>query len=281
VTDGKDENSALSAADGEKVAIEAGIPIFTVGIGRVQEAVLRRVAKLTGGEYAPIDAANGGQIAAAVMAQTLPAPPAPSASPVPTGAPAGEPAVSGEGSSSLLIYVALGVAAVGAAGFLYFRQQASASEASTPAAISTRSAPRPGLALDMTQGVKETPAPAAGGDATIVMRPADRGSGERTVVLRTRPVLRVTAGPAAGQKLMLGIDRPFSIGRAPTNDLVIPETSISSEHCRVRAEEGSFVILDARSTNGTFVNDRRIERQTLREGDVIRLGSSLITFASE
>ena len=51
ITDGRDEDSAVELADGLAVAQQAGIPVFTVGVGRVEERVLRRVAKLTGGQY--------------------------------------------------------------------------------------------------------------------------------------------------------------------------------------------------------------------------------------
>ncbi len=64
LTDGKDEGSALSVEDGLRVAQETRIPVFTVGVGRVQERVLRRVAKLTSGEYFPIAETTGGSLAA-------------------------------------------------------------------------------------------------------------------------------------------------------------------------------------------------------------------------
>jgi len=51
ITDGVDENSALNPDDGATAAREAAIPVFSLGIGRVQDRSLRRVAKLTGGEY--------------------------------------------------------------------------------------------------------------------------------------------------------------------------------------------------------------------------------------
>ena len=47
VTDGHDENSALNLDDGLGDARDSHIPIFTVGIGKVEERVLRRIAKLT------------------------------------------------------------------------------------------------------------------------------------------------------------------------------------------------------------------------------------------
>src|SRR5258707_10221162 len=60
LTDGKDEGSALDVDDGLRAAEDAHIPVFTIGVGRVQERVLRRMAKLTGGLYAPIATASSG-----------------------------------------------------------------------------------------------------------------------------------------------------------------------------------------------------------------------------
>src|SRR5439155_963706 len=53
LTDGRDENSALKIEDGLKVAADSHIPVYAVGVGQVDERVLRRIAKLTGGEYYP------------------------------------------------------------------------------------------------------------------------------------------------------------------------------------------------------------------------------------
>jgi pimeloyl-ACP methyl ester carboxylesterase len=67
LTDGLDEGSALSVEDGLKVAQETHIPVFCVGVGKVQERVLRRVAKLTSGEYVPIAETTGGSLAARIL----------------------------------------------------------------------------------------------------------------------------------------------------------------------------------------------------------------------
>src|SRR6185295_10729569 len=67
LTDGLDEGSALSVEDGLKVAQETHIPVFCVGVGKVQERVLRRVAKLTSGEYVPIAETTGGRLAARIL----------------------------------------------------------------------------------------------------------------------------------------------------------------------------------------------------------------------
>ena len=64
ITDGHDEDSAVELADGLAVAQQAGIPVFTIGVGGVEERVMRRVAKLTGGQYTPLARTRPGMVAA-------------------------------------------------------------------------------------------------------------------------------------------------------------------------------------------------------------------------
>lgn len=66
--------------------------------------------------------------------------------------------------------------------------------------------------------------------------------------------------------------RPVSIGRSPDNDLPIDNLAISNYHARVYFEAGRLVVEDLDSLNGTFVNDLRVERSTLRDGDSIWIG---------
>ena len=66
--------------------------------------------------------------------------------------------------------------------------------------------------------------------------------------------------------------RPVTIGRAPDNDLAIDNLAVSNYHARVYAEAGQLVIEDLNSLNGTFVNDIRVERGTLHDGDKIQAG---------
>src|SRR5579863_2285825 len=66
--------------------------------------------------------------------------------------------------------------------------------------------------------------------------------------------------------------RPVTIGRAPDNDVAIDNLAMSNYHARVYSEAGQLVIEDLNSLNGTFVNDMRVERGTLRDGDKIQAG---------
>jgi len=88
VTDGRDENSTLKLEDGLAVAQQTGIPVFCVGVGRVAERVLRRIAKLTGGAYVPSAEATG-TLLASLIAAAAPAPPRIARAPARPGPPWG------------------------------------------------------------------------------------------------------------------------------------------------------------------------------------------------
>ena len=63
-----------------------------------------------------------------------------------------------------------------------------------------------------------------------------------------------------------------SIGRADDNDLLIPDRTVSSYHARIFTYLEAAYIEDLGSTNGTYLNGKRVQKHTLRAGDIIRLG---------
>jgi len=77
------------------------------------------------------------------------------------------------------------------------------------------------------------------------------------------------------QKIMKEIpvgNRPIGIGRSPDNDIPVDNLAVSNYHARIYFEAGRLVIEDLDSLNGTFVNDMRVERATLHDGDNIHIG---------
>jgi pSer/pThr/pTyr-binding forkhead associated (FHA) protein len=71
----------------------------------------------------------------------------------------------------------------------------------------------------------------------------------------------------------------IKIGRAGDNHLAFPqERSISGHHCEIFREEKNFFIRDLGSTNGVFVNSRKVESAPLAEGDEIKLGGKVFSF---
>ena len=71
------------------------------------------------------------------------------------------------------------------------------------------------------------------------------------------------------------------IGREPPADLVVPAPQVSARHAEIRHLGGDlYSLVDLGSSNGTFVNDRRIQSATVRVGDRIRLGTCPFELAS-
>ena len=104
---------------------------------------------------------------------------------------------------------------------------------------------------------------------------------EKTITLQERPVLAITRGPRAGEVFELSVLAATSIGRSRLNDIQVEDVSISGQHCRVRPEDGHFVLHDLKSTNGTMVNDKKVVRHVLAEGDVIQLGETSLQYRRE
>jgi pSer/pThr/pTyr-binding forkhead associated (FHA) protein len=83
----------------------------------------------------------------------------------------------------------------------------------------------------------------------------------------------LTAGTGAETttfRLLPGASK--TMGRAHEADLVVDAPLVSRVHCRLEAGKGALEVVDLASTNGTYVNDRRIERARLMTGDRLRVG---------
>jgi hypothetical protein len=304
ITDGVDENSALSLEDGLRVAADAQIPVFAIGVGaHPQERVLRRIAKLTGGEYFAVEQARGADLAALIAA--LPAEGAAGAARG-AGRVASGPAVAAGSSRKTppatmpprlvasssgvrrAVWIALAVTAAAALALVVLasRQKRGAptcpecarplpadaticpSCAAAPARIPTRRKPP----------LREPPELSA----TVLSRMNTTEEYlERTVTLQERPVLAITRGPRAGEVFELSALAATSIGRSRANDIQVDDVSISGQHCRVRPEDGQFVLHDLKSTNGTLVNDKKVVRHVLAEGDVIAIGETSLQYRRE
>ena len=63
-----------------------------------------------------------------------------------------------------------------------------------------------------------------------------------------------------------------TVGRAPRADFVVDAPLVSRLHCRITAAADKLEVIDLKSTNGTYVNGRRVHRSELRAGDRLRVG---------
>ena len=66
-------------------------------------------------------------------------------------------------------------------------------------------------------------------------------------------------------------------GRAPRADFIVNRALVSRLHCRLTAGEETIVVEDLSSTNGTFVNGKRVKRAELMSGDRLKLGRVELT----
>jgi pilus assembly protein CpaF len=69
-----------------------------------------------------------------------------------------------------------------------------------------------------------------------------------------------------------------NIGRIQGNDIVLAKGNVSKHHSRIVFKDGKFIVLDLRSTNGTYVNGKRIAApQVVRSSDKIYIGDYILT----
>lgn len=92
-----------------------------------------------------------------------------------------------------------------------------------------------------------------------------QGSGPETEVLTFR------ASPGAVK----------TIGRAPRADFIVDAALVSRLHCRLELGDADIEVVDLSSTNGTFLNDKRITRARMAEGDRLRVGRVELTAARQ
>jgi predicted component of type VI protein secretion system len=84
-----------------------------------------------------------------------------------------------------------------------------------------------------------------------------------------------------GQTVLEPTPYPYTIGRAPDNQLVVNDPRVSSHHAQIRPEGQGYDIVDLGSSNGTFVNEQRLVPHVPRllyAGDLIRIGDTWFTY---
>ena len=68
-----------------------------------------------------------------------------------------------------------------------------------------------------------------------------------------------------------------TVGRAPRADFILDVALVSRLHCRLTAGDDQLEVVDLKSTNGTFVNDKRVAKAKLATGDRLRIGRVELT----
>jgi hypothetical protein len=103
---------------------------------------------------------------------------------------------------------------------------------------------------------------------------------DREALLKDRPrAPRASIEQRDAPAVPLGPD-PVLIGRDPQNDVVLDDRRVSRKHAEVRLRLGRYTLYDLQSTNGTYVNGRRVAEKVLEDGDKISIGGLEIVFRS-
>jgi hypothetical protein len=115
---------------------------------------------------------------------------------------------------------------------------------------------------------------APGGDAAEpegkrTEAPADAKAGPAKLV--------VVDGDGARPEWELDRDR-MVIGRLAGSEIEVRDAGASRRHAEVRRQDGGWVVADLGSTNGTLVNESKITEHTLKEGDRITIGRTVLEF---
>ncbi len=79
------------------------------------------------------------------------------------------------------------------------------------------------------------------------------------------------------ETVFLGPDR-VTIGRLESNEISVPDPGISRHHADIHLEDRRFILTDLGTTNGTFLNGKRIAEAELKDGDRISIGKVSLIF---
>ncbi len=91
--------------------------------------------------------------------------------------------------------------------------------------------------------------------------------------------LVVFYGQNIGRRYFLNVAE-LIIGRSDAAGIQVDQDSVSRQHVKLVTQDFRTVIEDMGSTNGTFVNNLRVDRSELRDGDLLRLGQTIFKYLS-
>ncbi|HLM63528.1 MAG TPA: FHA domain-containing protein [Acidimicrobiales bacterium] len=125
-------------------------------------------------------------------------------------------------------------------------------------------------------------APAREDSTTVVFVPEQlEGEGDFAVELDAIPagvgLLVVKRGPNIGSRFALDAD-VVAAGRHPKSDIFLDDITVSRRHAEIVREADGYVVRDAGSLNGTYLNRERVESATLKDGDELQIGTFKLVF---
>lgn len=90
--------------------------------------------------------------------------------------------------------------------------------------------------------------------------------------VKSRMLLYPAGSDKAESSSTIALSDKLTIGRHPSNEVMLPIESVSRFHASVICEGDDYILKDLRSSNGTFVNGKRIQRAALKPGDKVAFG---------
>jgi pSer/pThr/pTyr-binding forkhead associated (FHA) protein len=116
------------------------------------------------------------------------------------------------------------------------------------------------------------------GPAAAVARPASAGGGGRRAPTRKRGTPRlVVVEPKERKGRVYDLAEEQTVGRAAGCQITLDDTYTSQLHARVFAKDGSWYVEDLGSTNGTYLNAKRVTSPlALKRGDRIKIGATVM-----
>ncbi len=93
---------------------------------------------------------------------------------------------------------------------------------------------------------------------------------------------KLVVNPTSANRREIALGRTLvSIGRDPSNDLVLPDAMVSRRHAVIECRGAQYYLRDCNSSNGSVVNGDRVSEKGLRDGDLVAIGSARLLFREE
>lgn len=92
------------------------------------------------------------------------------------------------------------------------------------------------------------------------------------------PVLKVERGESKGKTIKLSASTSIVVGRDPNVDFHVSDLMLSRSHFKIEVRKDGTFVVDNKSLNGTYLNNKVVKEAKLKEGDSIRAGTTMFSF---
>lgn len=124
----------------------------------------------------------------------------------------------------------------------------------------------------------------SGLDERTLIKPYDDLEKSKASILSADafPLVEVVHGPKLGAWFSLANQKEITLGRAPTNTIILDDNSVSRSHCVFQLRGGVYSVRDIGSRNGTFLNGQKIREEfELQHKDIVKVGIYTLRYLEE